>query len=74
MSRIPRIRSRILFASAVGMLATVVNATNADAETYTNANANANAGVDNRGNRVAGIRDTALDWFKDSGIRIGGLG
>src|SRR5215217_4529630 len=72
MSRIPRIRSRILSASVVGMLATVVNATNADAETYTNANANANVGVDNRANGAAGIRDTALDWFRDSGIRIGG--
>ena len=69
MSRIPRIRSRILFASTVGVLATLVNATNANAETYANASANTNG--NNRGS-VAGFRDTALDWFKDSGIKVGG--
>jgi hypothetical protein len=73
MSRITRIRTRILFASAVGILATVVNATNADAETYANASASAsaNANGNNRGSG-AGIRDTAMDWFKDSGITVGG--
>ena len=73
MSRIPRIRSRIIFASAVGMLATVVNVTTANADTYANANASSNG--NNRGNG-AGMgntaMNTAMEWYKDSGIRIGG--
>ncbi len=73
MSRIPRIRSRIIFASAVGILATVVNATNANADTYANANASSKGNNGSNGGGMGNTAmNTAMEWYKDSGIRIGG--
>ncbi len=73
MLRITRIRSRTVFASVVGILAIAVNATNANADTYSsngNTGSNGNSAKGNGAGTTA--LDTAVEWYKDSGIRLGG--
>ena len=73
MLRITKIRSRTVFASVVGILAIAVNATNANADTYSsngNTGSNGNSAKGNGAGNTA--LNTAVEWYKDSGIRLGG--
>ena len=55
------------------MLATVVNVTTANADTYANANASSNGNNRSNGAGMGNTAmNTAMEWYKDSGIRIGG--